>query len=338
MSRVMVTGNLGYIGSVLTHRMQSAGHDVCGFDSGLFADCWVSGNRVDGVETLQKDIRECVPADFKGFDAVVHLAALSNDPLCDVDPVLTFNVNYRAAVRCAVMARRAGVKRFIFYSSCSVYGKTDGMVDEIGPVNPLTAYATAKLLAEREILDLYDDEFEPVVLRNATVFGYSPRQRLDLIIPDMVGTALTDGEVALRSAGTAQRPHVSLLDLCDLTIQLATEDNPLSAAPGAVFNVVGFNATVFEVASVVSETTGCAINQLSHNNDARDYLVDGGRAHRLLGFEPRFDLKRGVERLVQMFRTFSLRTDEQTRMMCVRLKRLQWLREQGKIDEQLGLV
>jgi len=334
-ARVMVTGCNGYIGSVLVAKLIEDGHDVRGMDSGLFEDCVFGRERLVDVDVVHKDVRDATYQDFQGFDSVVHLAALSNDPMCNVDPVLTFDINYRAASKAATMAKWAGVKQFVFYSSCSVYGKTPHEVDESGHVNPLTAYAMAKLLAEGEIASMYDDSFKPVILRNATVFGYSPRQRLDLIIPDMVFSALTEGKVVLRSSGTTQRPHVSIKDLSALTSKIVAGGSNVWKLSGRRFNVVGFNATALQVATAVAEVTGCGIVHESNEVDARDYLVGGHRIESVLNWKPFVGLRQGIREIVERFKTFALRLDDEARTMCVRLHRLNELRGAGRLDGEL---
>jgi len=330
MARIMVTGNWGFIGTRLTQFLQMCGHQVKGLDAGWFQDQRLHGAQYDYCPTICKDIRDSEPRDFAGCEAVVHLAALSNDPLSDLDPTLTFEINHRAAVRVAKAAKAAGVHRFVFFSSCSVYGKTAGIVDENGAVNPLTAYATAKLLAERDLLDLQSEHFQVVVLRNATVFGFSARQRLDLIIPDMCAAATLCKQVVLRSAGLAQRPHVALDDLCCLTETLATWDDRRPETVPSLMNVVGFCATAKEVATAVGEIAGCPVVQKNAGSDARDYLVDGSLAM-TFGWAPVIGLRDGITQVLDAFSSLPLQLSACTDKICVRLARIKQLIADGRL-------
>ncbi|MGH2354706.1 MAG: NAD-dependent epimerase/dehydratase family protein, partial [Chloroflexota bacterium] len=232
--RVVVTGHLGYIGPVLVSALQDAGHDVAGLDSGLFASCALEPD--PPVPTIDRDLRDVSVADLRGFDAVIHLAALSNDPLGFLDPALTREINVDATIRLATLAREAGVQRFLFSSSCSVYGATaDTWVDETTPAQPVTPYGVAKAEAEQGLAQLAGPSFCVASLRNATAFGYSPRLRTDLVVNDLVAGAYLHGEISLRSDGSAWRPLVHVQDIARaFTVALSA---PAEAINGAVVNV-----------------------------------------------------------------------------------------------------
>src|SRR5918998_6097672 len=242
--KVLVTGTDGYLGCLLAPELLRAGHEVRGVDTGFYKSGWLYHGVPASVQTLVKDIRRLTTADLAGADAVVHMAELSNDPLGQLSPTITYQINHQASVRLAKLAKRAGVDRFVYMSSCSVYGVADGEVDETSPVNPQTAYAECKTLVERDLLAMAGDDFSPTFMRNATAFGASPRQRFDIVLNNLSGLAWTTKKIAMNSDGTPWRPLVHGLDIAK-SIYCALEA-PREAVHNETFNV-GSNEQNYQV-------------------------------------------------------------------------------------------
>ncbi len=252
--KVMVTGHKGYIGTVLVPMLLAEGHDVVGYDSDLYEQCTFGDGIVD-VPEIRKDVREVEPGDLDGIDAVMHLAGLSNDPLGDLNPTLTFEINHKASVRLAVLAKQAGVRRFIFSSSCSNYGAAgDDLINEEAAANPVTPYGESKVLVERDLSEMANDDFTPVFLRNATAYGVSPRLRFDLVLNNLVAWAFTTGKVYLKSDGTPWRPIVHIEDISRAFI--AVLHAPVESVHKQAFNVgrSGENFRIRELAEIVKNT------------------------------------------------------------------------------------
>lgn len=339
--RVLVTGHHGYIGSVLVPMLVAAGHEVVGLDSDFFAPCLLPGQDPGPeVPSLARDLRDVSREDLQGCDAVAQLAALSNDPLGNLDPELTFEINQAATLRLARLAKEAGVERFLFSSSCSTYGASSGddLLDESAPFNPVTPYGVAKVQVEAELARLADDAFSPTYLRNATAYGVSPRLRLDVVLNNLVGWALTTGRVHLMSDGTPWRPIVHVEDICRAF--LAVLEAPREAVHDQAFNVgrTGENYRIRELAEIVAETVpGCEITyQPGAGPDTRCYRVDCSKIERQLpAYRPRWDARRGARQLYDAYRRAGLTEEQFQGPTFVRLGRIRELQEQGLVDTAL---
>lgn len=336
--RILVTGHNGYIGTVLSPMLVAEGHEVVGLDSDLFDAC-LFGSTPTTIASIRKDIRDVEPGDLEGYDSIIHLAGLSNDPLGDLNPQLTYEINHQASVRLAEMAKQAGVKRFIFSSSCSNYGAAgEDWVDEDSSFNPVTPYGVSKVMVERDVSKLADEDFCPTFLRNATAFGVSPRLRFDLVLNNLVAWALTTGRVYLKSDGTAWRPIVHVEDISRAFI--AVLNAPQELIHNQAFNVGRNedNYRIFELAEIVSSTVpGCEIVYASDaSRDKRSYRVDCSRILETLpDFKPQWDAKSGAEELYAEYRSTGVTLEEFEGPRYKRLAHLQELLSSGRIDENL---
>ncbi|MET8865550.1 SDR family oxidoreductase [Nonomuraea sp. NPDC004580] len=336
--RVLLTGHQGYLGTVMAPVLSAAGHEVTGLDSGLFADC-VLGPPPADPEGLAVDLRDVPPEALDGFDAVIHLAALSNDPLGSLAPELTYDINYHASVRLARLARDAGVRRFLYASTCSVYGASGGdeLVTEDAPLRPLTPYAESKVRVEDELLELADTDFTPVFLRNATAFGFSPRLRADIVLNNLVGHAYLSGEVKVLSDGTPWRPLVHVLDIAAAFGAALTA--PKEVVHGRAFNVGGEqnNITVAEIAVAVAEVVpGSSLAITGETGaDPRSYRVDFSRLRAALpAAEARWSVKEGAIELIDAYRRHSLKRHAFERRFT-RLARLADRQADGTVGAEL---
>jgi nucleoside-diphosphate-sugar epimerase len=336
--RVLVTGHNGYIGSVLVPILEQAGHDVVGLDSDLFAPC-VFGEIRHEVESLRKDVRDVEATDFAGFDAVIHLAAVCNDPVGNLNPQATYDINHLASVRVAEKAKEAGVERFLFASSCSLYGKAgDEMLDESAGFAPVTAYGRSKVLAEQDISALADDSFSPTYLRNATAFGASPRLRADVVVNNLVGYAHTTGEILIQSDGTPWRPLVHVEDISGAF--LAVLHAPRELVHDEAFNVGASseNYRIRELAEMVAEVVPGATATFAEGGgpDKRSYRVDCSKIARVLPeFKPEWSVRRGIEQLYEAYSRNNLSFEEFIGTRYLRINRVRELQEAGRLDDEL---
>jgi len=336
--RVLVTGHRGYIGSLLVPLLQEAGHEVAGLDSEWFEDCTFTGAPV-AVPSLRKDVRDVERADLRGFDAVIHLAGLSNDPLGDYRPSLTEEINFKASLRLAAMAKESGISRFVFASSCSNYGQAgDEFLDEDAPLNPVTPYGLSKVMVEEGLSQLADHAFCPTYLRASTAYGVSPRLRFDLVLNNLTAWAFTTGLVYLKSDGTPWRPIVHIEDIC--RAYLAVLEAPAEVVHDRPFNVgtTAENYQIKDLAEMVRRVV--PDSEIRYAADAgpdkRCYRVECNRISRELpGFKPQWTALRGVEELYRAFQETGLTLEEFEGERFKRIAHLKKLVSTGVLDADL---
>ena len=346
--RVLVTGHEGYVGSVLTDRLVEAGHDVVGLDTGYFAECLL-GPAPTEIRSIHVDLRDVTAEHLRGFDAVMHLAALCNDPLGNLNPDLTYNVNHRSTVRLAAAAKAAAVTRFLFSSSCSLYGagSTDlspeerPFLDESAEFNPVTPYGESKILAEQGVSELADDDFSPVFLRNATAYGFSPRLRGDIVVNDLTAHALLTGEVRLLSDGRAWRPLIHVEDISAAFEALLSV--PRERIHNKAYNIAqsAENYLIRDVAEIVAEVVvGSKVSFAGGaGTDLRNYRVSGDLvAAEVPEFQPQWTVRKGVEQLLEAYQKFGLTFDDFRGAPFQRLRRIEALRTSGSIDADLRWI
>lgn len=335
--KVLVTGTEGYLGSLLAPRLIADGHDVVGVDTGFYRNGWLYTASPTTAFTLNKDIRSLQPDDLAGFDAVVHLAELSNDPIGQLAPHITYEINHQGSVHLAALAKAAGATRFVYMSSCSVYGvATEDQVTESSPVNPQTPYAECKVLVERDVLPMADDGFSPTFLRNATAFGASPRMRFDIVLNNLAGVAWTTKEIKVLSDGSPWRPLVHALDIGKaIACVLAA---PRDVVHGEVFNVgsADQNYRVREIADTIGEVfTGCAVSFGDHGGDNRSYRVGFEKIHQALpNFACDWSAAQGARQLHDLFGRIDLSIEDFEGRSFTRLKQIEHLVRTGQIDDR----
>ncbi|MGE0622650.1 MAG: NAD-dependent epimerase/dehydratase family protein [Pseudomonadales bacterium] len=339
--RVLVTGHLGYIGCVLTPMLTERGHDVHGIDSDMYRNCTFFGSVPDVPATI-KDVRDVYPEELKGYDAVIHLAGLSNDPLGDYRPELTEDINFRGSVRMAQMAKSAGVERFIFASSCSNYGASgDNFLTEKAAFNPVTPYGESKVNVEHSVGPMASDEFSPVFLRASTAYGVSPRLRFDLVVNNLVAWAFTTGKVHIKSDGTPWRPLVHVEDIARAYV--AALEAPRDAVHGQAFNVgqTSENYRIREVADLVErQVPNCEIEFAADGGpDKRCYRVDCNYISRTLHeFKPQWTVARGIQQLYERYVDVGLKLEDFEGVRFQRIAHVKHLLEQKHLDDNLRWV
>ncbi len=341
--KVLLTGHLGYVGTVSTRVLGAAGIQVTGCDINLFdrAD-FAPGGEIAEVPNLGKDIRDLTVADLEGFDAVVHLAALSNDPLGQLRPGLTQQINHEGTIHVAKCAKAAGVERFVFASSCSNYGKAGAdMIDETGQLNPQTDYGRSKVLAERDLKPLADDSFTPVFLRFATAYGVSPRMRFDIVLNNLVAHAHTSGRILMMSDGTPWRPIIHVEDMARAF--LAALEADADAIRGEAFNVCRTenNYQIRDLAEIVAETVpGSKIDYASDAGpDNRSYRVSSAKIEKAIpGFQPKWDAKMGARQLYDAVKAADLKIEDFEGRKYKRLAQLEALVAEDRLDADFRRV
>ena len=334
--RVFLTGSEGYLGSLLGPELLRRGYDVIGLDTGYYKEGTLFRSGATTPLTLAKDLRHLEDSDLRGVDAVVHMAELSNDPIGQLAPHITYEINHAGSVRLAQLARRAGVGRFIYMSSCSVYGVAEGDdVTEASPVNPQTAYAICKTRVERDVTPLADDHFSPTFLRNATAYGASPRMRFDIVLNNLAGLAWTTKRIAMTSDGTPWRPLVHGLDICRAII--AVLEAPRAAVHNEVFNVgdTQHNYRVREIAEIVAEVfPGCQLTFGPPSPDNRSYRVSFEKIRKHLpGFACAWDARRGARQLHDLFQRIDMPAEVFQHRTFTRLKQIEYLIRTKQIDD-----
>ena len=340
--KVLVTGHEGYIGAVMVPMLLSAGHQFTGVDIGYYRNPEAETGSSQFV-SIQKDVRELEVADLSGFDAVIHLAALSNDPLGNLQPEWTDQINHLASVRLAEVAKQAGVKRFLFSSSCSVYGVATprALADEHAPLKPLTAYAKSKVDTEKDVAQLADEDFSPVFLRNATAYGWSPRFRVDLVLNNLAGTAHTTGEILILSDGTPWRPIVHVEDISRAFLAMLAA--PIEKIHNQVINVgvADQNYQISDLASTVQKSfSGCKVTYAEGGGpDPRSYRVDFSRLHRNFpDYHPTWNAELGSQELKEAYQSVGFKQEDMASPRYVRLVQLKQLIEGGQLDDSLRWI
>ncbi|NJN86896.1 MAG: SDR family oxidoreductase [Leptolyngbyaceae cyanobacterium SL_7_1] len=334
--KVLVTGTEGYLGCLVASLLLERGFEVTGVDTGYYKVGWLYNGTEKTAKTLNKDIRAITLEDVQGMDAIVHMAELSNDPTGQLSPTITYDINHKGSVRLAELAKQAGVRRFVYMSSCSVYGvATEGDVTETSAINPQTAYAECKALVERDVTKLADESFSPTFMRNATAFGASPRMRFDIVLNNLAGLAWTTQEIKMTSDGTPWRPLVHALDIAK-SIACALEA-PRDIVHNQIFNVgdTANNYRVKEIAEIIAEVfVGCSLSFGQSGADNRSYRVSFEKINtQLPGFKCDWDAKSGAQQLYKVFQQIDMTKDVFESRGFTRLKQLEYLIRTQQIDK-----
>jgi len=339
--KVMVTGNLGYIGTVLAPMLKEQGHDVVGLDSDLYRRCTFGNGWVD-IPTIIKDIRDIALDDLEGVEGICHLAGLSNDPLGDLNPDLTYEINYKASVRLAELAKQAGVSRFVFSSSCSNYGAGgEDWLTEESAFNPVTPYGESKVMVEKDVALLADDTFSPTFLRNATAYGVSPRLRFDLVLNNLVAWAFTTGQIRMKSDGSPWRPIVHIEDISRAFA--AVLEAPRETIHNQAFNVgvTEDNLQVRDIANIVGETVpDCEISFAEGASpDTRCYRVNCDHLPQMVpAFQPQWNTRRGALELYEAYKKFGVTLEEFEGSRYQRIGHIRKLIADGNLDNELRVI
>ena len=332
--RVLVTGNRGYIGSVLVPLMLKNDYELTGLDTGLYEGGGLCDENLASINYIKQDIRNIKKEELVGFDAIVHLAELSNDPLGQLAPQITYKINHEGACHLAKLAKASGIKRFIYMSSCSVYGIAEGIVDELSLISPQTVYAECKALVEKELNKLADDDFSPTFLRSATVYGASPQLRFDTAINNLCGLAWTSKEIKLTSDGSPWRPFIHVEDLCRVIIELLSIER--NKVHNQVFNLgkSEHNYQIKDVAHAIGSVfSECEISFGAKDPDNRSYQVSCDKLASMLdNFQFIWDVEKGVRQLYDLFSEINLSADTFNSRYHTRLKCLEYLIKNQKLD------
>ncbi len=334
--KILITGTEGYLGSLLAPILARQGHDILAVDTGFYKSGWLYHGLSLTPRTLIKDIRQIQPEDLEGINAIVHMAELSNDPTGELAPDITYEINHKGSVRLAEMARRRGVERFVYMSSCSVYGLAgEGFLTEESPVNPQTSYAACKTLVERDLKSMADHHFSPTFMRNATAYGASPRMRFDIVLNNLAGLAWTTKEIKMVSDGTPWRPLVHALDIAKAICCVLGA--PRDVIHNQIFNVgdTAHNYTIREIAEIVAEIfPGCSLTFGQQGADNRSYRVSFEKIRTTLpDFKCDWNARRGAQQLHDVFQQVQMTSDIFNDRSFTRLKQLEYLLRTQQIDQ-----
>ncbi len=339
--RVLITGHLGYIGTVMVPMFLSEGHDVVGLDSDLYRSC-TFGNGLVEVPSIRKDVRDVEMDDLKGVEAVCHLAGLSNDPLGDFNPELTYEINHKASVRLAALAKEAGVQRYVFSSSCSCYGAAgDDMLTEEASFNPVTPYGKSKVWTERDVSPMADDNFSPTFLRNATAYGVSPRLRFDLVLNNLAAWAFTTGKIVMKSDGSPWRPIVHIRDIASAFLAVVAAPRELIHNKAFNVGVTEDNLQIRDIARIVGQTIpDCSVQFADGASpDARNYRVNCDRLPETLpSFQPQWNARLGAQELYKAYKKYGITLEDFEGPRYQRIGHIRKLIEDGALDADMRFV